>query len=155
VQELYRQAGLDLKADLATLTATADVVADPGSVETLRASSGLTGDLQMPVLTMHTLDDVLAPIQVEEEYAEDVRAAGDTNLLRQFQVDRVGHCSFTPAEIAAGIEALLDRVETGNWGAVGQSAQRMNQLAASLHDSGSAFVPTQPGEFLGDREGRR
>ena len=45
VQELYREAGLDLKADLATLTATADVVADPGSVETLRASSGLTGDL--------------------------------------------------------------------------------------------------------------
>lgn len=155
VQELYREAGLDLKADLATLTATADVVADPGSVETLRASSGLTGDLQMPVIALHTLDDILAPIQVEEEYAEDVRTAGDTSLLRQFQVDRVGHCSFTPAEIAAGIEALLDRVETGNWGAVGQSAQRMNQLAASLHDSGSAFVPTQPGEFLGDREGRR
>ena len=109
----------------------------------------------MPVIALHTLDDILAPIQVEEEYAEDVRTAGDTSLLRQFQVDRVGHCSFTPAEIAAGIEALLDRVETGNWGEVGQSAQRMNQLAASLHDSGSEFVPTQPGEFLGDREGRR
>lgn len=151
VQELYRQAGLDLKADLATLTATADVVADPGSVETLRASSSLTGDLQMPVISLHTLDDVLAPVQVEQEYAEDVRSAGDAALLRQFQVDRVGHCSFTPAEIAAGIEALSDRVESGNWGAVGQSAQRMNQLAASLDDSGSTFVPTHPGEFLGDR----
>jgi pimeloyl-ACP methyl ester carboxylesterase len=154
VQELYRQAGLDLKADLATLTATADVVADPGSVETLRASSALTGDLQMPVVSLHTLDDILAPVQVEQEYAEDVRNAGDGNLLRQFQVDRVGHCNFTPAEIAAGIEALHDRVVTGNWGLVGQSAQRMNQLAASLDDSGSAFVPTQPGKFLGDREGR-
>lgn len=155
VQELYRQAGLDLKTDLAALTATADVVADPGSVETLRASSALTGDLQMPVLALHTLDDVLAPVQVEQEYAEDVRTAHDGNLLRQFQVDRVGHCNFTPAEIAAGIEALHDRVETGNWGLVGQSAQRMNQLAASVDDSGSAFAPTQPGEFLGDREGRR
>ncbi|WP_194396839.1 alpha/beta hydrolase family protein [Microbacterium atlanticum] len=155
VQELYRQAGLDLKADLATLTATADVVADPGSVETLRASSGLMGDLQVPVISLHTLDDVLAPVQVEQEYAEDVRTAGDRNLLRQFQVDRVGHCSFTPAEIAAGIEALQDRVESGNWGLAGQSAQRMNQLAASVDDSGSAFVSTQPGEFLGDREGRR
>ncbi|QIG38868.1 prolyl oligopeptidase family serine peptidase [Microbacterium sp. 4R-513] len=152
VAELYREAGLDLKADLATLTQTADIAADPGSVETLRASSTLTGDLQMPVVSMHTLDDVLAPVQVEQEYAEDVRAAHDTNLLRQFFVDHVGHCNFTPAEIAAGIEVLQQRVESGHWSA--SSATVMNRLAASLDDSGSAFVSTQPGEFLGDREGR-
>jgi pimeloyl-ACP methyl ester carboxylesterase len=150
VQELYEQAGLDLRADLATLTATADVVADPGSVEALRASSGLTGDLQMPVLSLHTLDDVLAPVQVEQEYAEDVRAAGDQSLLRQQFVDHVGHCNFTSAEIAAGIETLMDRVESGHWR--GQSAELMNRLAATLDDSGSAFVSTKPGEFLGDRD---
>ncbi|KJL42949.1 alpha/beta hydrolase family protein [Microbacterium trichothecenolyticum] len=153
VAELYREAGLDLKADLATLTQTADIAADPGSVETLRASSGLTGDLQMPVVTLHTLDDVLAPVQVEQEYAEDVRGAHDASLLRQFFVDHVGHCNFTAAEIAAGIEVLQQRVETGHWS--GSSATVMNRLAASLDDSGSAFVATQPGEFLGDREGRR
>ncbi|MBD3942248.1 alpha/beta hydrolase [Microbacterium sp. NEAU-LLC] len=151
VEQLYAQAGLDLRADLATLTATADVAADPGSVETLRASSGLTGELQMPVLTLHTLDDVLAPVQVEQEYAEDVRDAHRNDLLRQFRVDSVGHCNFTSAEIAAGIAALQSRVETGNWGLVGQSADRMNALAASLDDSGTAFVQTKPGEFLGDR----
>ena len=150
---LYREAGLDLKADLATLTQTADIAADPGSVETLRASSGLTGDLQMPVVTLHTLDDVLAPVQVEQEYAEDVRGAHDASLLRQFFVDHVGHCNFTAAEIAAGIEVLQQRVESGHWS--GSSATVMNRLAASLDDSGSAFVATQPGEFLGDREGRR
>jgi len=153
VATLYREAGLDLKADLATLTQTADIAADPGSVETLRASSALTGELQMPVVSMHTLDDVLAPVQVEQEYAEDVRGAHDARLLRQFFVDRVGHCSFTPAEIAAGIELLQQRVESGHWS--GNSATVMNRLAASLDDSGSAFVSTQPGEFLGDREGRR
>ena len=152
VAELYRQAGLDLNADLATLTQTADVAADPGSVETLRASSGLTGDLEMPVLSLHTLDDILAPVQVEQEYAEDVRAAGDQNLLRQYFVDHVGHCVFTPAEIAAGIETLMERVESGHWG--GQSAELMNRLAASLDESGSAFVPTKPGEFLADRDRR-
>ncbi|MCR2808332.1 MULTISPECIES: prolyl oligopeptidase family serine peptidase [unclassified Microbacterium] len=153
VAKLYREAGLDLKADLETLTQTADIAADPGSVETLRASSTLTGDLQMPVVSMHTLDDVLAPVQVEQEYAEDVRGAHDANLLRQFFVDHVGHCNFTPAEIAAGIEVLQQRVESGHWS--GNSATVMNRLAASLDDSGSAFVATQPGEFLGDREGSR
>ncbi|MFB7892256.1 alpha/beta hydrolase family protein [Microbacterium sp. NPDC056044] len=149
VAKLYREAGLDLKADLATLTRTADIVADPGSVETLRASSTLTGDLQMPVVTLHTLDDILAPVQVEQEYAEDVRGAHDASLLRQFFVDRVGHCSFTAAEIAAGIDVLHERVQSGHWS--GSSATVMNRLAASIDDSGSAFVATQPGEFLGDR----
>ena len=152
VKELYRNAGLDLRADLAALTQTADVAADPGSVETLRASSGLTGELEMPVLTLHTLDDVLAPVQVEQEYEEDVRRAGDQKLLRQLFVDHVGHCSFTPAEIAAGIETLRDRVESGHWAS--QSAHLMNRLAATLDESGSAFVPTKPGEFLADRDRR-
>lgn len=150
VAELYRAAGLDLAADLDTLTQTADIAADPGSVEALRTSSGLTGDLEMPVVTLHTLDDVLAPVQVEGEYAEDVRDARDTALLRQYVVDRVGHCNFTPAEIAAGIDVLQQRVESGHWGAA--SATVMNALAASLDDSGSAFVSTKPGEFLADRD---
>ena len=84
VAELYRAAGLDLKADLALLTDTADIAPDAGSVERLSTRrSGLTGDLQVPVLTMHTTVDILAPVQVEEEYAEDVRSQGDSALLRQ------------------------------------------------------------------------
>jgi hypothetical protein len=151
VAELYRAAGLDLKADLALLTDTADIAPDAGSVETLNASSGLTGDLQVPVLTMHTDVDILAPVQVEQEYSEDVRSQGDSALLRQTFVDRDGHCAFTPAEIAAGISVLEDRVTSGHWGGASNSVPQLNALAASLDDSGSAFVTLPPREFVGDR----
>ncbi|WP_314501720.1 alpha/beta hydrolase [uncultured Microbacterium sp.] len=154
VAELYRAAGLDLKSDLALLTRTADTAADAGSVETLSATSGLTGELQMPVLTMHTTIDILAPVQVEQEYAEDVRSQGESALLRQTFVEREGHCSFTPAEIAAGIDVLEERVTSGHWGAESNSVPRLNALAASIDDSGSAFVTVPPREFLGDRDGK-
>ena len=151
VAKLYKAAGLDLKAELDRLTQTADIAADPGSVETLAAHSGLTGDLQMPVLTMHTIVDRLAPVQVEEEYAEDVRSQGDASLLRQTFVDRGDHCNFTPAEIVAGIVVLEERVLSGHWGGESASVPQLNRLAATLGDSGSAFVNLPPQEFLGDR----
>ena len=105
----------------------------------------------MPVLTMHTTIDILAPVQVEQEYSEDVRSQGDSALLRQTFVDREGHCSFTPAEIAAGISVLEDRVTSGHWGGASSSVPQLNALAASLDDSGSAFVTLPPREFVGDR----
>ncbi len=151
VEKLYKQAGLDLKADLELLTETADIEADAGSVETLFGHSGLTGDLQMPVLSLHTTIDILAPVQVEEEYAEDVRGQGDAALLRQMFVERDGHCAFTPAEIAAGIVVLEERVVTGHWSGASSSVPKLNKLAASLDESGSAFVSVPPQEFLADR----
>jgi hypothetical protein len=151
VSTLYKKAGLSLEADLDLLTETADISPDPGSVESLDSTSGLTGDLQMPVFTMHTTDDNLAPIQVEQEYGEDVRGQGDGSLLRQTVVARPGHCSFTPAEIAAGITVLEDRVIRGSWGGASASVPALNRLAASFDAGGSNFVKLPPQEFLGDR----
>ena len=116
VAELYRAAGLDLKADLAQLTDTADIAPDAGSVETLNATSGLTGDLEVPVLTMHTTIDILAPVQVEEEYAEDVRSQGDSAILRQTFVNREGHCSFTPCRDRGGHQCSRRPRELGSLG---------------------------------------
>jgi hypothetical protein len=152
VAELYRAAGLDLNTDLALLSATADIAPDPGSEATLTTSSGLTGDLLMPLFCMHTTIDNLAPVQVEQEYAEDVQSQGDNSLLRQAFVNRQGHCNFTPAEMAAGISVLEDRVISGHWGGESSSVPRLNALAASLDDSGSAFVKAPRMEFLADRD---
>jgi pimeloyl-ACP methyl ester carboxylesterase len=90
VEALYREAGLDLADDLDRLTGTAAVSADPEALAASRAISELTGDLQVPVLSIHTTHDVLAPVQVEEEYAEQVRQAGAEGLLRQAFVHRLG-----------------------------------------------------------------
>ncbi len=72
-----------------------------------------TGQLKVPVLTLHTSRDPLAPFSNEEAYAGVVSAAGTSDLLLQRTVDRFGHCTFAIAEIVAALEALVDWAETG------------------------------------------
>ncbi|WP_369138713.1 hypothetical protein [Modestobacter versicolor] len=153
VEALYRAAGLDLDADLARLTATASVTPDEDALQTAYATSELTGDLQVPVLSLHTTHDVLAPVQVEEEYAETVRRAGAKGLLRQAFVHRLGHCAFTPAELVASVEALDERVSTGRWGSVADP-RTLDAAAEGLGLGASEILPDyRPAEWLGDRGG--
>ena len=151
VEALYASAGLDLEADLALLTETTDVEPDVAALESMYGHSGLSGDLQMPVITLHTSDDILAPEQFEEEYAEDVRAAGDRGLLRQLQVARPGHCTFTAAEIVVAVQALERRVVSGHWDGVTMVPKRLDAAAAGLGLDGSDFIRAHYGEFLADR----
>jgi pimeloyl-ACP methyl ester carboxylesterase len=152
VTELYRRAGVDLRADLNQLTRTADVTADPAASRWMRETSTLTGRLDMPVLTLHTTDDGLVPVQHEEEYGEDVHQRGSGGLLRQAYTDRAGHCAFTTAELVAAVVAMDERIETGRWGGRAEP-HRLQALADSLGLGPAAFVRFRPPEFLGDRAG--
>jgi pimeloyl-ACP methyl ester carboxylesterase len=153
VHRLYRAAGLDLRADLHRLTRSADVRADPAAVHWTERTSTLSGRLGMPVLTLHTTDDDLVPVQHEQEYAQDVRQAGDRRLLRQAYVDRAGHCAFTPAELVAGVQVIAQRIETGRWGSTA-TAERLQTRAERLGLGPAAFLRYRPSEFLGDRSHR-
>ena len=149
VRKLYQEAGLDLEADLATLDADANIGADPAAIASLQRTSVPTGHLDVPNLTLHTTADPLVPVQHESEYADLVHAAGSTSLLRQAYVDRWGHCTFTTAELVAGVEALRQRVETGRWGSVAQP-QKLQELAASLGLGEASFVHYTPPALSGD-----
>lgn len=94
----YLESGLDLSADLSLPTQTATSAPDAGALEWMQRTSAPRGDLQVPVLTMHTVADILAPVEYMEEYAETVREAQATPLLRQTYVQWTGHCSFTVAK---------------------------------------------------------
>jgi pimeloyl-ACP methyl ester carboxylesterase len=149
VRSLYRQAGLDLRAELTRLTRSANVRPDPAAVRWLSRTSTLSGRLEMPVLTLHTTSDDLVPVQHEEEYAEDVRHHGAQGLLRQAYTAHAGHCTFTPAELVAGVESISLRIETGRWGST--APEHLQALAESLGLGAAAFARFRPGEFLGDR----
>lgn len=150
VAQLYRQAGVDLHADLNLLTRTANVTADPAAYRWMLRTSTLTGRLDMPVLTLHTTADALVPVQHEEEYAEDVHHGGSSALLRQAYADHSGHCAFTTAELVAAVLTMDRRIETGRWAGLADP-QRMQALADSLGLGSATFVRFRPPEFLGDR----
>jgi pimeloyl-ACP methyl ester carboxylesterase len=149
VARLYQRAGIDLRADLKLLTRTADVTADPSAYRWM-LNSKLTGRLAMPVLTLHTTDDGLVPVQHEQEYAEDVHDSRSAGLLRQAYAEHAGHCAFTTAELVAAVITMEKRVQTGRWDAMAEP-HRMQALADSLGLDSGAFVRFRVPEFLGDR----
>jgi pimeloyl-ACP methyl ester carboxylesterase len=72
-----------------------------------------TGNLGMPMLTLHTTGDGQVPIEQARILRRRVEAAGKGDLLVQRVVGDVGHCGFTTTEMEAWLEALMAWVERG------------------------------------------
>jgi pimeloyl-ACP methyl ester carboxylesterase len=91
------------------------VTADPQA----RRNNGLanvtptTGDLRIPMLSLHTLGDLFVPFHMEQEYARRVKDKGNAGRLVQRATRDIGHCAFTPAELVTTFVDLTKWVETG------------------------------------------
>jgi pimeloyl-ACP methyl ester carboxylesterase len=72
-----------------------------------------TGDLRIPLLTLHGLGDLFVPFHMEQEYARRVEAHAASHLLVQRAIRDIGHCSFTAIEFVTGFTALVGWVEFG------------------------------------------
>ncbi|MGW0712625.1 alpha/beta hydrolase [Streptomyces sp. NPDC002643] len=140
VRAMYREAGLDLHADLRTLNSGATITADPAAVATAERTSSAGQNLAVPLLDIHTTADNLVPAEHESRLASRVRAAGDAPLLRQAYVERQGHCTFTTAETVAALHAVEHRLDTGRWGTAA-SPGALQQAATALNLDGAAYVP--------------
>jgi hypothetical protein len=151
VRALYRAAGLDLRADLDNLTRHAAVRADRAAIRELARTSTLSGRLDVPNLTLHTRYDQLAPVEFEEQYARQVRTAGDQRLLRQAYVNRRGHCAFTASELIAAVRAVEHRAVTGRWDQAATARQLQADARALELGDEPAFVAYRPGRFVNDR----
>ena len=151
VRALYRAAGLDLRAELRTLTNGATITADPAAVSTAQRTSSAGQGLQVPLLDVHTTADNLVPVQQENRFAARVRGSGDGALLRQAYVERQGHCTFTTAETVAALHALEHRVSTGRWDDAATPAA-LQRSATALGLDGAAYVPYRPARLTVGRD---
>lgn len=130
VLALYAQAGLNLDDDLNMLNNAARIAADPSAVNFLQQNIIFDGNINIPVLTMHTEGDGLVVNQNEDAYRHTVERAGNQQLLREIFVHRAGHCTFTPAETVTALDNLLTRLDTGEW--PGLEADTLNAQASAF-----------------------
>ncbi|MHB8492170.1 MAG: alpha/beta hydrolase family protein [Solirubrobacteraceae bacterium] len=150
VQALYKTAGLDLNKELETLNDAPRIAAADGPRAYVSQYITYSGDLDLPVLTMHTTGDGLVEVTDENAYASVVRSAGDENQLRQVYVHRAGHCTFTPAEMVTAFKTLVHRLDNKRWGSI--DSRTMNSQATSLGSTfnvaPASFIKFQPAQFL-------
>ncbi|HEY3187982.1 MAG TPA: hypothetical protein VGJ70_10930, partial [Solirubrobacteraceae bacterium] len=77
------------------------------------AGNETTGNVRMPLLTLHSTGDGQVPIEQARILRRRVAAAGRSRLLVQRVIRDPGHCGFTGPEWQAGLEALVAWVEHG------------------------------------------
>ena len=148
VKALYKDAGLDLDADIAALNQGATYRSEGNSLLKAQLTSSNVGYLPIPELDVHTISDQLIPVQQENAYAQRVREAGDSANLRQTYVDAIGHCNFTAADVVAAVDTVDQRVQTGQWGD-STGAAELNSAANALTGLGGGnFIDDQPTKLV-------
>ncbi len=73
----------------------------------------ITGDIDIPVLTLHNLGDLFVPVLNQVEYAKRVFDNGRSELLVQRAIRGVSHCGFTPSELGTAFFDLVNWVDNG------------------------------------------
>ena len=134
VKALYQKAGLNLDADVQKLNDAARISAKASALTYLEHNIIFDGQIDIPVLTLHTKGDGLVVVEDESAYKNVIDEEHNGQFLRESFVHRAGHCEFTPAETVVAFEALISRLNTGKW--PGLSAGVLNKAAKDL---GSKF----------------
>lgn len=73
----------------------------------------ISGNINIPVLTLHTIGDLFVPFLMEQIYADRVAVQGKSDLLVQRVIRDLGHCGFTTAEQEIAFADLVNWVENG------------------------------------------
>jgi hypothetical protein len=87
--------------------------ASPSALNYLAHEYDPSGDLRIPMLMLSTARDPLVPGFHQTSYLEAVAATGRSDLLVPRQIDRYGHCVFTPTDLASAFADLAAWVEFG------------------------------------------
>jgi hypothetical protein len=149
IEALYKAAGLNLRADIATLDDHESYAPEGNSLRRTQATSVNTGRLQVPELDVHTVSDQLAPVPFEATYAQRVALAGSSPLLRQVYVNAIGHCNFTDADMVAAIDAMNNVVAARHW-TPGVTITALNAAANALDPAlgGGDFTADHPNPLV-------
>ena len=139
VEEFYRRAGLDLKAELQRINNAPRIAADPAAVETVQRQGGNTANPTRPLMFNQVIGDPTTQAVTIQGYIEKARENGNDELVRTTIVDAAGHCNFSTASYVAVVEVLNERVRTGIW---------PSTTALDMNARARAVVPNAPNVFV-------
>jgi pimeloyl-ACP methyl ester carboxylesterase len=108
-------AGLGVAADdlLAKMNARTNIAADPIARDYLTRFGSVRGNLEKPVLTMHTTLDTLVEARHESAYRKTLEFWGRKHHLVQAYVQALGHNAFTAKQLLAALAAMESWLESG------------------------------------------
>ncbi len=84
--------------------------ADPTAIAEIEAHYQTSGDLNVPLVMLHTLRDPIVPYWHELLYRRKVVANGDVALHTSIPGLRYGHCNFSAAEVLVAFAILIHQV---------------------------------------------
>jgi pimeloyl-ACP methyl ester carboxylesterase len=87
--------------------------ATPDALEWLEHNYEPTGDLRIPMLTVHKTRDRLVPYRHEAAYQKRVAAAGASGNLLQRSDESFGHCDFGVSQMMSNFQDLVSWVNSG------------------------------------------
>jgi pimeloyl-ACP methyl ester carboxylesterase len=87
--------------------------ATPDAANWLEHNYQPSGQLSIPMVTLHKRHDWLVPFAQEAAYAQVVAAAGNSSKLRQRVVEDYGHCEFSGQQTLGAFLELVTWVQSG------------------------------------------
>jgi pimeloyl-ACP methyl ester carboxylesterase len=84
-----------------------------GFPRSLADSPRISGNIRIPVLSMHTLGELFVPFHMQQIYAHRVGDHGKSDLLVQRAIRDTGHCGFSTAEQTRAFDDLVNWVVNG------------------------------------------
>ena len=105
---------------------------DPQAVAILKAEGTPTGQLPVPVVSIHSINDPQVAVEVQSPYRDTVHAAGRGDRLVQAFTDENVHTGQSAAELAASLDSLMQWVERGTKPTPQSIASRCEQLLSDF-----------------------
>ncbi|MGH7509325.1 MAG: alpha/beta hydrolase family protein [Gemmatimonadales bacterium] len=106
-----------LNAGVARFAADPDAIPAIGRFET-------SGNLEVPLVTMHTTGDQIVPFSQAQLYGDKASRAGAAGRLTALTVERHGHCTFEVSEVLGAFADLMDDVKPAPAGLLAVLAER-------------------------------
>ena len=106
--------GLDVESLLATMNANANIIGDPDARAWVSEIGDFSGQISVPVLMAHNVEDSITPMENTLDYLATLKAAGTQKHLVRVYSSLPGHCNFTNEQTLTLVEEMVHWLDTGH-----------------------------------------